>query len=93
MRHGEAAVVVPGRNAAIYSEDPESGWRRDNFKSMYDFNAERTNSTAGILNGLCTHHEMRRILGANARRSVMQKNSYANWRGGFEAMLREVLAT
>ncbi len=92
VRHRETAIVMPGRRAAVSSEDPESGWLRDNFKPMFEVNADRISSLAGVLSGLCTQHEARRILGANARRSVMQQNSFAKWRDGFETMLREVLA-
>lgn len=92
VTHGESAIIVPGRAAKVYSEDPASGWVRCDFNSMYQLNSERPEVLAGEISALCSHHERRLALGANARARVMRRNNFAGWRTGFENLLRDALA-
>jgi glycosyltransferase involved in cell wall biosynthesis len=91
VTHGESALIVPGRRAAVYSEDPDTGWLRSDFKPMFDMNQERLRLLAGVLQRLCANREARLKLGMNARQRVMTRNSFAGWRDGFEAVLRNAL--
>lgn len=88
---GESAIVVPGRRAAVYSEDPETGWLRSDFKPMLQINEQRLGLVAAALQTLCANRETRLTFGANARRRVMERNNFAGWKSGFEAVLREGL--
>ena len=89
--HGESAIVIPGRRAAVYSEDPETGWLRSDFKPMLQMSEQRLGLVAGALQALCTNRETRLTFGANARRRVMERNSFAGWKDGFEAVMRGAL--
>lgn len=89
----ETAIVLPGRRAAVYTEDPGgTGWLRGDFRSMFRVDAARVAHTAEMLRLLCSSREARLSLGANARRHVMAHNSFAGWKSGFEAALRDALA-
>jgi glycosyltransferase involved in cell wall biosynthesis len=88
----ETAIVVAGRRAAIYSEDPGSGWLRGDFRPMFRPDGARLARIATALHTLCANREARLSLGANARRRVMAHNSFAGWKRGFEAALRDALA-
>ncbi len=93
LTDGESGIVMPGRRAAVYSEDPVSGWIRDDFKPMYSMDNTRVKLMADLLSALCGNATMRRTLGMNARRSVMERNSFAGWQRGFETLLRSALDT
>ena len=88
----ETAVVVAGRRAAIYTEDPGSGWLRGDFRPMFRPDGARLARIATVLQALCANREARLTLGANARRHVMAHNSFEGWKRGFEAALRAALA-
>ena len=88
----ETAIVVPGRRGAIYSEDPGSGWLRGDFRPMFRPEGGRLARVATVLQTLCASREARLALGAGARRHVMAHNSFAGWKRGFEAALRDALA-
>jgi glycosyltransferase involved in cell wall biosynthesis len=91
VTHGETAIVTPGRQEKIYTEDPSSGWLRCDFSSMYKITQPRIDLLAGIISWLYTNREARLTLSANARAHVLQHNNFAAWRDGFEAALREAL--
>lgn len=88
----ESALVVAGRRAAVYATDPGSGFLRSNFRPMFQPDAARIGRLAAALGTLCANRELRLTLGANARRRVMAQNSFAGWKNGFEAALRDALA-
>lgn len=88
----QTAVVLPGRRAAVYSEDPGTGWLRGDFRSMFRVDPARVAHAAEILRRLCANREARLALGASARRHVATHNSFAGWKGGFESALRDALA-
>lgn len=86
------AIVVPGRRAAIYGEDPGSGWVHGDFRPMFRPDPARLARLATALQTLCASREARLSLGAKARRHVMTQNSFGGWQRGFEAALRDALA-
>lgn len=88
----ETAAVVPGRRAAVYSEDPGSGWLRGDFRPMFRPDGARLVRIATVLQTLCANREVRLALGAKARRHVMTHNSFDGWKRGFEAALRDAQA-
>jgi glycosyltransferase involved in cell wall biosynthesis len=90
--HGESAVVVAGRRTAVYSEDPDTGWLRSDYKPMLNLERNRLAEIAGTIEALCMNAEARRTIGENARLRVKQRNPFAKWRNGFEAILRSALA-
>jgi len=88
----QTAIVVPGRAAAIYDEDPGSGWVRGDFRPMFRPDGTRLARIAAALQMLCANREARLALGANARKHVMAHNSFEGWKRGFEAVLQDALA-
>ncbi len=89
--HGETGVVIEGRRAAVYSEDPESGWLRDDYARMYEVNPPNVERLASILRMLYSNPEQRRRIGLNARQRALQRNSFEGWKSGFETILRAAL--
>jgi glycosyltransferase involved in cell wall biosynthesis len=87
-----SAITLPGRRAAVYSEDPESGWLRDDCRSLYETDPRRVGHMAATLSVLCADPALRRRLGANARWRVLARNRFAGWTRGFETLMREALA-
>ena len=92
VRADDTALVVPGRRAVIYSEDPGSGWLRGDFRPMFRPDGARLARLATVLQRLCANREARFALGTNARRHVMAHNSFEGWKRGFEAALRDAQA-
>jgi len=88
---GNSAITLPGRRAAVYSEDPESGWLRDDCRSLYETDPQRAGQLAATLSALCADRSLRLRLGANARWRVLARNRFAGWKRGFETLLREAL--
>ena len=92
LTDGETGIVLPGLRAEIYSEDAESGFLRDNYRAPRPYDPQRVARLASALKFLCENPEARLAMGRNARRRVMQRNSFAGWQSGFETVLREALA-
>jgi glycosyltransferase involved in cell wall biosynthesis len=88
----ETAIVLPGRRAAVYTEDPGTGWLRADFRPMFQVDKARVAHAAERLRLLCSNREARLALGARARHQVMAHNSFAGWKSGFEGALRDAIA-
>jgi len=88
-----SAIMLPGRRAAVYSEDLESGWLRDDCRSLFETDPRRVGQMAATLSALCADRSLRLRLGANARWRVLARNRFTGWKRGFETMLSESLET
>lgn len=85
-------IILPGRREAMYAQEPESGWMKADFNPMYSPDGRRIERLANLLAELCRNREWREELGRRARRRIQERNSFAGWSAGFEALMREALA-
>jgi glycosyltransferase involved in cell wall biosynthesis len=92
VEHDQTGIVIEGRRAAVYSPDPETGWLRDDYASMYTVNPPHVERLARALKALYDHPEQRRRIGLSARERALQRNSFEGWKSGFETIVRAALA-
>jgi glycosyltransferase involved in cell wall biosynthesis len=82
--------LVPGRREAVYSEEPETGWLRDDYLPMFRPNPEFSTNLSMLLVRLAQSEPLRRQIGDNARRWAKQYLSHERWLAGFDGMLRSL---
>lgn len=82
--------LVPGRREMVYSEEPETGWIRDDYLPMFKPNPEYSTRISMLLMRLAQSDTLRRQIGLNARRWAKENLSLANWAAGFDTLVREL---
>jgi len=91
IEHNVTGLVIRGRKAAVYSEEPETGFLCDNFETLFTNNKTNVIQMAEALRALCDNPERRITIGKAAHKQVREKNSFSNWRDGFERIMRDAL--
>ncbi|NJM34914.1 MAG: glycosyltransferase family 4 protein [Rhodomicrobium sp.] len=81
---------LEGRRAAIYSEEPETGWLRDDYSAMFKPNAEFSARLAMLLTRLAQSEPLRREIGMNARGWAREHLTQTGWSAGFAQLLAQI---
>ncbi len=90
IEDGVTGFLLPGRREMVCSEEPETGWLRDDYRPMFKPNSEFSTRLATLLIRLAQSGPLRRQIGVTARAWAKQNLSEAGWRSGFADFLREL---
>ena len=88
VRDEETALVVTGRREQVYHHDPETGWWRDDYASMHQFNADIIEQLATRLDRLAANQDLRLGLANRALSHVKNTHAIDPWVHSVSNLLR-----
>lgn len=91
VEDGVTGVVVPGRRAAVYGLDPETGWLWDNYAPMFRPDPAAVDRLVRILGDLCRNPGRRRAIAAAARNRARLFYTFDAWAAGTREVLHSAL--
>jgi glycosyltransferase involved in cell wall biosynthesis len=75
----KTALVMTGRRDQVYHHDVETGWWRDDYASMHQFNPDIIEQLTDGLNRLATDREMRLDIANRALERVKSRHAIDPW--------------
>ncbi len=84
----ETALVVTGRREQVYHHDPETGWWRDDYASMHQFNPDIIEQLTTALDRLAADRDMRRTIASRALDRVKTRHAIGPWVQSVSHLLR-----
>ena len=88
VRDEETALVVTGRREQVYHHDPETGWWRDDYASMHQFNADIIEQLTTRLDRLAANQDLRLGLANRALSHVKNTHAIDPWVHSVSNLLR-----
>ncbi len=88
VRDEETALVVSGRREQVYHHDPETGWWRDDYASMHQFNADIIEQLTVILDRMAANSDLRVALANRALEHVKTRHAMGPWVQSVAQLLR-----